>query len=462
MEAVALSIAMMAPTAAMALNGPPVAAHVGRAVPLAFLIAAVGVLFVAWGFIRLGRHINSAGSVIGLTGATLGPRVGFFAGWALLGTYVCFAAGSVAAIGIFGEATLAELGTARPDWLAIALAGAGGVTLMSHRRIQITTRALLVLEGVSVTLIVLLALTILVKLGTGTAPSAGELTWEVFELPSQVTVAALATAVVFGFLSFGGFEAASTLGEETSDPARAIPAAIGITVVVAGGLYTLVMTAQALGFGATAAGAARFAESSAPLGALSKQYVGTPMAIAVDAGAALSAFAAALAAATGASRLLFVIGRDAVGGGPLARLAGGGVPSPAFNAIMGAGVLVVVALRARGISATDAFVYPATIGVLVLLVAYMLTNLGAFRFLYLTGERRAPRREAWIPLLSLAIVGYVLYRNTNPAELDYPFTIFPLIALGWLLAALVVVLARPAYTRRIGVSLTTVSRDRAT
>jgi len=39
-EAIALSLAIMAPTAAMALNGTAVAGKIGRAVPLAFLMAS--------------------------------------------------------------------------------------------------------------------------------------------------------------------------------------------------------------------------------------------------------------------------------------------------------------------------------------------------------------------------------------------------------------------------------------
>jgi amino acid transporter len=54
-EAVALSIAIMAPTAAMALNGTVPASLIGRAVPLAFIFATVGILFVSYAFIRLSR-----------------------------------------------------------------------------------------------------------------------------------------------------------------------------------------------------------------------------------------------------------------------------------------------------------------------------------------------------------------------------------------------------------------------
>jgi amino acid transporter len=46
-ETIALSIAIMAPTAAMALNGTAPAGLIGRAVPLAFIFATIGVLLVS-------------------------------------------------------------------------------------------------------------------------------------------------------------------------------------------------------------------------------------------------------------------------------------------------------------------------------------------------------------------------------------------------------------------------------
>src|SRR5690242_12108862 len=77
-ETIALSIGIMAPTAAMALNGVGVAANVGQAVPLAMIIATIGVLLVSFAFVRLARHYAHAGSVYAFSGATLGPRAGFF------------------------------------------------------------------------------------------------------------------------------------------------------------------------------------------------------------------------------------------------------------------------------------------------------------------------------------------------------------------------------------------------
>ena len=93
-EAIALSIGIMAPTAAMALNGVAPAGLIGRAVPLAFIFATIGVLLVAYAFIRLSRYFSHAGSAFAFAGVTLGPRAGFFAGWALLGTYIAFCCAS--------------------------------------------------------------------------------------------------------------------------------------------------------------------------------------------------------------------------------------------------------------------------------------------------------------------------------------------------------------------------------
>ena len=51
-EAIAISIGIMAPTAAMALNGVAPAGLVGRAVALAFLFAAIAIALISYSFTR--------------------------------------------------------------------------------------------------------------------------------------------------------------------------------------------------------------------------------------------------------------------------------------------------------------------------------------------------------------------------------------------------------------------------
>src|ERR1700758_4638723 len=116
-QAVGLSLALMAPSMAANIN-PQGAAGAGRAVPLAFLIAAVGVLFVAYTFVRLCQYYQHSGAVYAFVGATLGPRTGVVAGWGLAGTYVFYAVTTAGAAGIFAAQLLDTLGvwTNQPSW----------------------------------------------------------------------------------------------------------------------------------------------------------------------------------------------------------------------------------------------------------------------------------------------------------------------------------------------------------
>ncbi|PWI58668.1 hypothetical protein [Sulfoacidibacillus thermotolerans] len=83
-ETMGISVAIMAPTAAMALNGSLAASIAGTSVPLTFLLAMITIGFVAFSFIQFNRHFSSSGSVYAFTTASLGPRVGFLSGWTLL------------------------------------------------------------------------------------------------------------------------------------------------------------------------------------------------------------------------------------------------------------------------------------------------------------------------------------------------------------------------------------------
>src|SRR5215475_11626394 len=90
-EAIGISLALMAPSMAASINPQGTATTVGRATPIAFALAFVGVLLVAYTFVRLTQRFHHSGSVYGFVGATLGARAGVLSGWALTGTYTFYA-----------------------------------------------------------------------------------------------------------------------------------------------------------------------------------------------------------------------------------------------------------------------------------------------------------------------------------------------------------------------------------
>ena len=316
-QAIGLSIALMAPSMAANINPQASAATAGRAVPLAFLIAAVGVLLVAYTFVRLCQYYHHSGSVYAFVGATLGPRAGVVAGWGLLGTYTFYAVVTSSAAGIFGTAFLNAVGVwpHPPSWAPFLLAGVAlaltlVLAIVPARR---GTNVLLSVEGATVALILIVTVIVLVRLLSGNAPGGHGFTLSVFVPTPGTSFSPLFLAVVFGFLSFAGFEAAATLGEEATHPTRDIPRAI-LGTAIFGGIYFVVVTAvEMMGFGTSKAGVTAFASSPSLLGDLGTSYVGAWIGDIITLGTTISAFGCCLASTVGASRLMYALARDAAG-----------------------------------------------------------------------------------------------------------------------------------------------------
>src|SRR5579864_8468960 len=182
-QAVGLSLALMAPSMAANIN-PQGAIGAGRAVPLAFLIAAVGVLLVAYTFVRLCQYYKHSGSVYAFVGATLGPRAGVIAGWGLVGTYTFYAVTTAAAAGIFGTGLLDTLGiwTNQPSWSPMLFVAAflALALLLAALPARGGTNILLIVEVSTVALILVVTAVVFVKLLGHSAPGGSHFTWSVF------------------------------------------------------------------------------------------------------------------------------------------------------------------------------------------------------------------------------------------------------------------------------------------
>lgn len=457
-QAVGLSVALMAPSMAANINPQGTVTSAGRAVPLAFLLASVAVLLVAYGFVRLCQYFHHAGSVYAFVGATLGPRTGVVAGWGLLGTYTFYGVVTSSATGIFGTAFLQEIGVwpHPPSWapfilVAVALVLALGLTISPAKR---GTTILLSVEGATVALILVVTAIVLVRLLSGSAPGDHGFTMSVFTVQHGTSTSALFLGVVFGFLSFAGFEAAATLGEEAASPKRDIPRAILGTAIFGGVYFTVVTAVEMMGFGADAKGVDAFGKSPSLLGDLGGSYVGSWVGHVITLGAAISAFGCCLACMVGASRLLFALARDTSGGRGPGRV--GRRHTPAVAAcVVATAMAVIIALCVAFFSAKaeDTFIWSGTIGTLILLVAYVLTTLGAIRLVFVQRRMPVPMWQIVIPLAALVILGYTLYRNVIPYPSSGPPRWFPVVSGGWLLIAVIAVFVAPGVSRRLGRAL---------
>jgi amino acid transporter len=440
--AVAISVGLMAPTAAIALNGVLPATLVGRAVPLAFVLATVGIVFVAYGFMRLAQRYSHAGSVYAFTGATLGPRAGFLAGWALLGCYLAFAVSIPVLFALFAQAFLSGIGLGQVDWLPLAIVGLAASTAIAYGDVRAVMRVILGVEGISISVVLVLVVVIFARLIGGNPPDHQTFTLQVFSLPDGVPFSVVGLAAVYGILSYAGFEAAGSMGEETNDPRRNIPRALGGALIIAAVFFILVISAQSMGFGVDAAGVEAFGSSESPLAELANSYVGSAMADVINFGASISAIGSLMAVLTAGSRLLFAFDRDGLLGGRLvAKLSRTGEPAVALAVFSSIALCVLIAMRLQGEAVIDAYFHAGTIGVLSLMIAYLMTTVGAWKHLVFDVPRRRILDFAF-PIVAAVVVCYILYRQVHPTP-EYPYSLYPYLVAGWLVAGLAVVTLKP-------------------
>ncbi len=452
-EAIGLSVGAMSPALAMSFSGPGVAALVGRGAALSFVFAGVTCCLIGYGYMLLTRKYNHAGSVYGFVGASLGPRLGVFSGWAMCLMYFVFVPASAAASGYFLAGVLQDIGWWKgADWIWLALPITVIIWAFCAGVIKRSTRALLYIESVTVTLIIALMVVVVVKVGQGHGLNGGTLTGSIFTLPSGVNVHALLLGSVFGFLAFAGFEGAGALGEEAQNPQKAIPRAIGSSVVALAVFYIACIAVQSLGFGATAKGSAAFAGSGGPLFQLADVYVGGAMRDLIELGAAFSAFGAGLGAAVAGTRLIYAVARDGAPKSPLARVSQpSGSPRPAVVVVMAANVICLLILRALGATGLEVWQYLGTLGTLAILVGYGLVNVGATRAVF-DRSLGVPQWRGVLPAIAVILVGYVLYANVYPAP-AFPYNMFPYMLLAWLVIGAAVIAFSPRLVRRVGAGL---------
>ena len=270
-------------------------------------------------------------------------------------------------------------------------------------------------------------------------------------LPSGTDTSTAFLSVVFGFLSFAGFEAAATMGEEAHAPRRDIPKAI-LGVVIFGGLYfTFVTAIEVMGFGANDEGMKSFVGSGSLLGDLGSAYIGSWVGVLITLGVTISAMGCLLACVVGAARMLFALGRDA-DIATFARVSPKSkVPTTAVYWVAGAVVVFTVVWHvAFSAKAFDVFVGSGVIGTLILLVAYGLATIGAIKFLFFSGKQRVPQYEIVIPILGLAVLVYTLFRNVWPLPTTGAAQAYDVITIAWILLAVIGVVVAPKTATKMG------------
>jgi amino acid transporter len=390
---IAESVGVQAPTAGVVIAAAVLAGVSGGGTALVQVIAAIAMGFVAYAFIIFTRGFNSAGSVYGFTGAVAGPRFGFLSAWALTFVYTSFAGALYIVTADEAQPAFGAIGLHLP-WQVYAIIAFVVVMTLAYLDVRISATLILGMEGISVALVIIACCIILAKGGyRGHAFSPSPFR------PDGAALSVLGLGIVLAFSTFSGFEASSTMGEESRQPRRLIPLSIAVSLAVVAvfeiGVAAVVTNAYP--------GIRQLSAATVPLVTVTDRFVAGWMGTLVNFGAVVSAFGASLACVVGASRMLFAVGRDT---GPVmlrrtSRRTGAPVGAVVW---VGAGSLLTMLLFIKEPLATRAVAVSLAYGSDLIIVAYMLVVAAAVIFAV---RRRMSPARAVILLIGLAVLGYV-------------------------------------------------------
>ncbi|AXJ06708.1 amino acid permease [Pseudomonas fluorescens] len=268
-------------------------------VPAAYLAALVAMFFTAMSYGRMAAAFPVAGSAYSYVRKAISPKLGFIAGWAVLLDYLFLPM----AIWLIGAAYLASAFPSIPQWIwVLAFIGITSAINIIGLKLANGINALLMLVQFLV-LVAFVALCVHYVGGDASTPL-----WSIkpffngdMQMPLIMSGAAIAC------YSFLGFDAVSTLTEETRDPRRTIPRAIMLITLIGGLIFVGVSY-----FVQIAHPSFQFDSVDSAAYEIARNIGGDLFVSIFLIGLIVGQFASGLSAQASGSRLLFAMGRDGV------------------------------------------------------------------------------------------------------------------------------------------------------
>ncbi|CAM5281829.1 APC family permease [Leifsonia shinshuensis] len=297
---VGLGLGYMTPTVVFDTFGI-VSDETSGAVPAAYLVALVVMMFTAVSYGKMAGAIPSAGSAYTYVRESIHPNLGFMVGWTSLIDYVLLPMVNCLIIRLYLEQVFPDV----PGWIWVVIYCAV-VTALIYFTMRGTSNVNMILLVFAIVVMTVFVVMVIAQLANG----AGDGTVASFKpfFHDGVTLSAVLTGATVVCFSFIGFDAVTMYAEEAKTP-KIMPRAILLTVVIGGAIFLIAGFFTQLRF-PTNAPFGEFTDDPLPQIGL---IVGGPVfqAIFVSAGFAAT-LASGLASHASVSRMLLVMGRNNV------------------------------------------------------------------------------------------------------------------------------------------------------
>jgi putrescine importer len=297
---VGLGLGYMTPTVVFDTFGI-VSDETSGAVPAAYLVALIVMMFTAVSYGKMAGAIPSAGSAYTYVRESIHPNVGFMVGWTSLIDYVLLPMVNCLIIRLYLEQVFPDV----PGWIWVVIYCIA-VTTLIYFTMRGTSNVNMILLVFAIVVMAVFVVMVIAQLANGAGDGTVASMKPFFH--DGVTLSAVLTGATVVCFSFIGFDAVTMYAEEAKTP-KIMPRAILLTVIIGGAIFLIAGFFTQLRF-PTNAPFGEFTDDPLPQIGL---IVGGPVfqAIFVSAGFAAT-LASGLASHASVSRMLLVMGRNNV------------------------------------------------------------------------------------------------------------------------------------------------------
>ncbi len=423
METLAQSISAIAPTTTPTMTIPLVFALAGNGTWLAYVFATAAILLVGFVISRFARYTSCSGSLYTYAISSLPPSISSMAGWALLLAYIAIGASVTGGFINYANVFLISLfGKPAPTAL-LAVFCVAPSTYIAYRDVQVSARLMLWIEATSVTFITIVLASLLWHNGLHLDYAQTYL--------HGVTASGVRLGVVLALFSFVGFESATTLGAEASNPLRTIPRAVIQSAIFTGLFFILCAYLETLGMNTAHQ---NLGSSTAPMRVLATVAGVNLLGPLIELGALVSMFACTLACITAAARVLMRMGQNGLVHNRL------GI-AHSRNSTPGAAVLVtglftalpVVGLSLRGVTGFDIYGWMGSLAVYGFITTYSLTAIALL--IYLKRNHHLTSRMLLLSIATCLAMLLALAGTLYPVP-ERPYNWLPYVYLAYILCGM--------------------------
>jgi len=252
-----IGLASTAPVYSLVATLGFVVLAVGAQAPIAFIIAFVPMLFIAFAYRELNNAVPDCGTTFTWATKAFGPWVGWMGGWgvAVAGMVVLANLAQIASIYFWA---LFGVEVASNDWrvILVALAFIAAMTYVSWRGVEIGERLQNILLAIQYIALAVFVVAALWQFFAGTAPNPTPFEWEWFNPLAFTDWSGFTEAVLLALFIYWGWDTCLALNEETKDPKRIPGLAALLTCILLLATYVSVTVAAMMyaGLGETGTG----------------------------------------------------------------------------------------------------------------------------------------------------------------------------------------------------------------